>query len=261
MSGAKFGRRPFVCGNWKMHKTSREARSLAREIVNGRRGEPDDVDVCLCPPFTAIPAVAETLHETPIAWGGQTCAAATEGAFTGEVSAGMLVDLGCRFVILGHSERRHLFGETDEGVREKLRRALGAGLTAVVCVGETLDERERGRTEEVVDRQVRRALEDLPGPQIARTVLAYEPVWAIGTGRVASPMQAEAVHRRIRVTLQSLANEEVALATRIVYGGSVKADNAKDLFAQPNVDGGLIGGASLVAKDFLEIVRAACSTA
>jgi triosephosphate isomerase len=172
----------------------------------------------------------------------------------------MLIDLGCRFVLLGHSERRQWCGETDEMVREKLGAALGAGLTAIVCVGETWEERERGRTEEVVDRQVRHALEGFSGTQITGTVLAYEPVWAIGTGRTATPSQAEAVHRRIRVTLQSLHGEEAATGTRILYGGSVKPDNAKELFEQANIDGGLIGSASLSAKDFLEIVRAACST-
>jgi triosephosphate isomerase len=243
-----------------MHKTVSEARALAREIANGLRGVSGDVDVVLCPPFPLIPAVAETLKETSVAWGGQNSATRIEGPLTGEVSAAMLIDLGCRFVILGHSERRQSFGETDEAVHAKLGVAMGVGLTAIVCVGETLEERERGRTEEVVDRQVRRALEGFPGPQIARTVLAYEPVWAIGTGRNATPAQAEAIHRRIRVCLQSLFGEETATTTRILYGGSVKPDNAKDLFAQANIDGGLIGGASLVSKDFLEIVRAACST-
>jgi len=244
-----------------MYQASSPARALAREIANGMRGFEGSVDVALCPPFTSIPAVADTLRESEVAWGGQNCATMIEGPLTGEVSAAMLIDLGCRFVILGHSERRQSFGETDEAVHEKLGIAMEVGLTAIVCVGETLEERERGRTEEVVDRQVRRALEGFSGPQIARTVLAYEPVWAIGTGRTAAPAQAEAIHRRIRVSLQSLFGEEVATTTRVLYGGSVKPDNAKDLFAQPNIDGGLIGSASLCSKDFLEIVRAACSTA
>jgi triosephosphate isomerase len=242
-----------------MFKNVSQARALSREIANGLRGT-DGVDVAVCPSFPLIPAVAETLRETSVAWGGQNCANKIEGPLTGEVSAAMLIDLGCRFVILGHSERRQFFGETDQGVHEKLGTAMEAGLTAIVCVGETLEEREKGRTEEVVDRQVQRALQGFSGPQIARTVLAYEPVWAIGTGRNATPGQAEAIHRRIRVSLQSLFGEEVATTTRVVYGGSVKPDNAKDLFAQANIDGGLIGGASLVSKDFLEIVRAACST-
>jgi triosephosphate isomerase len=172
----------------------------------------------------------------------------------------MLVDLGCRFVILGHSERRQHFGETDRTVHEKLQAVLGAGLTPIVCVGETLHEREAGRTEEVVDRQLGGALDGLPGAEVARLVLAYEPVWAIGTGRTATPEQAEAVHRRIRVGLSERFGEEVALATRILYGGSVKPENAAELFRQPNIDGGLIGGASLVAAGFLEIVEAGCST-
>ncbi len=244
-----------------MHTTQSVARALARDVANGLRGTREDVDVAVCPPFTAIAAVAETLRETRVAWGGQNCGEKLEGAYTGEVSAHMLVDLGCRFVILGHSERRHRFGETDDTVREKLRVALGAGLVPIVCVGETLAERESGRTEDVVDRQARRAFEGLPGAEIARSVVAYEPVWAIGTGRNATPAQAEAVHRRIRVTLAALAGEDVAVAARVLYGGSLKSDNAREILAQPNVDGGLVGGASLSAKDFLEIVGAACSSA
>ncbi len=250
-------RRPLVCGNWKMYRTPAEARSLAREIANGLRGRAGQTEVAVCPAFPALPAVAETLRDTPVAWGGQNCAAALEGAFTGEVSAPMLVDLGCRFVILGHSERRRIFGETDGDVRAKLETALGAGLTPIVCVGETLEEREADRTEEVVDRQIRSAFSGLPGPEVARSVVAYEPVWAIGTGRNATPEMAEAVHRRIRVELSSLAGERAAAATRVLYGGSVKADNAREIFAQPNVDGGLVGGASLEAKSFLAIVGAA----
>jgi len=254
-------RRPFVCGNWKMFKTPTEARALARDVANGLRGLDDDVDVAVCPAFPALPAVAETLRNTPVAWGAQNCAGQLEGAFTGEVSAPMLVDLGCRFAILGHSERRQIFGETDSTVREKLETVLGAGLTPIVCVGETLEERDAGRTEEVVDRQIRAAFDGLPGPEIGGTVIAYEPVWAIGTGRTATPDQAEAVHRRIRVALTGLSGEEVAVRTRILYGGSVKPGNAGELFSQPNIDGGLIGGASLDARDFLAIVGAGCSTA
>lgn len=250
-------RRPFVCGNWKMYRTPTEARALARDVANGLRGADGRTDVAVCPAFPAIPAVGETLKGTPVAWGAQNCAGAREGAFTGEVSTPMLVDLGCRFVIVGHSERRGIFGETDRTVREKLDAVLAAGLTPIACVGETLAEREAARTEEVVERQVRSAFQGIPGPEIARSVVAYEPVWAIGTGRNATPEMAEAVHRRIRVILSSLAGEPVAVATRILYGGSVKPDNAREIFAQPNVDGGLIGGASLEAKSFLAIVGAA----
>jgi len=250
-------RRPFVCGNWKMYRTPGEARTLAREISNGLRGSDTRAEVAVCPAFPALSAVAEVLRGTPVAWGGQNCATALEGAFTGEVSAPMLVDLGCRFVIVGHSERRRIFGETDQAVRGKLETALGAGLTPIVCVGETLEERDAGRTEEVVDRQIRAAFAGLPGPEVARKVVAYEPVRAIGTGRNATPEQAEAVHRRIRVALSTLLDESVAVGTRILYGGSVKPDNAREIFAQPNVDGGLVGGASLEAKSFLAIVGAA----
>jgi triosephosphate isomerase len=243
-----------------MYKTPTEARTLAREIRNGRRGASEGVDVVVCPAYPALPAVAEALEGSPVGWGGQNCSPEPEGALTGEVSLPMLVDLGCRFVILGHSERRQFFGETDDSVRRKLQAALGAGLTPIVCVGESLEERDAGRTQEVVDRQIRGAYDGLPGPEAARTVVAYEPVWAIGTGRTATPEQAEAVHRSIRVTLSGLFGEQVAVGTRILYGGSVKPGNAAELFSQPNIDGGLIGGASLVAADFLAIVEAGCST-
>jgi triosephosphate isomerase len=253
-------RRVLVCGNWKMYKTPGEARALAREVANGLRGADDGPEVAVCPPFPSIPAVREILEGTSVAWGAQNCSPHLEGAYTGEVAVPMLVDLGCRFVILGHSERRQIFGETDSSVHEKLQTVLGAGLTPIVCVGETLDEREAGRTEEVVDRQIRGAFEGIPGAEVGRTVVAYEPVWAIGTGRTATPEQAEAVHRRIRATLSGLHGEDVATATRILYGGSVKPGNAGELFSQPNIDGGLIGGASLSARDFLAIVGAECST-
>jgi triosephosphate isomerase len=243
-----------------MYKTPSEARVLAREVRNGLRGVAEDVDVAVCPPFTALPAVAEVLAGSPVAWGAQNCAPRPEGAFTGEVSAPMLVDLDCRFAILGHSERRQLFGETDSVVREKLKAVLDAELTPIVCIGETLAEREGGRTEEVVDRQLRGALAEIAGPRLAEAVIAYEPVWAIGTGKTATPEQAEVVHARIRSHLASLCGQGVAQGMRILYGGSVKPDNAGELFARENIDGGLIGGASLDAKSFLAIVRAACCT-
>jgi len=250
-------RTPFVCGNWKMYKTPTEARALARDLANGLRGLDTAAEVAVCPAFPALPAVAEALKDSPVAWGAQTCSALPEGAFTGEVAASMLVDLGCRFAILGHSERRQIFEETDADVRAKAETVLGAGLTPIVCIGETLDEREAGRTEDVVDGQLRRSLGGLPGSEVALSVVAYEPIWAIGTGRTATPEMAEAVHRRIRVTLAAGFGEDVAVATRVLYGGSVKPDNAGELFAQPNIDGGLIGGASLSADSFLDIVRAA----
>jgi len=254
-------RKSFVCGNWKMYKTPTEARALAREVANGLRGAGDDPEVVVCPAFPALAAVAETLAGTRVGWGGQNCSPHPEGAYTGEVAVSMLVDLGCRFAILGHSERRQIFGEADSEVNRKLQTVLGAGVTPIVCVGETLDEREAGRTEEVVGRQIRGAFDGVPGPEVSRTVVAYEPVWAIGTGRTATPEQAEAVHRRIREDLSGLYGEGVASVTRILYGGSVKPGNAGELFSQPNIDGGLIGGASLNAQDFLAIVGAGCSTA
>ncbi len=253
-------RRPFICGNWKMFKTPSEGRTLAREIAQGLSGDAGSADVAVCPPFPTIPAVAEALQGSAVAWGGQNCASQPEGAFTGEVSAPMLVDLGCTFAILGHSERRQIFGETDSGVHERLEAVLGAGLTPIVCVGETLEEREGGRTREVVERQIRGALAGIPGPEIARSVLAYEPVWAIGTGRTATPEMAEEVHRDLRALLADQFGEATAAATRILYGGSMKPGNAAELLSCPNIDGGLIGGAALKVPDFLAIVRAACST-
>ncbi len=253
-------RKPFVCGNWKMYKTPSEGRTLAREIANGMAGDDGAVEVAVCPPSPTIPAVAEALKGSPVAWGGQNCLSQPEGAFTGEVSVPMLVDLACSFAILGHSERRQIFGETDSGVREKLEAVLGAGLTPIVCVGETLEERDAGRTQEVVERQIRGALEGIPAPEIARSVVAYEPVWAIGTGKTATPEMADEAHRHVRGLLRDLHGESAAEATRILYGGSVKPGNAAELFARPDIDGGLIGGASLKASDFLAIVRAACST-
>ncbi|MBZ0268107.1 triose-phosphate isomerase [bacterium] len=249
-------RKPVVCGNWKMYRTPTEARHLARDVANGLKGHDGRVEVAVCPAFPAIAAVAETLKGSAVAWGAQNCAAAPEGAFTGEVSTGMLLDLGCSFVILGHSERRQIFAETDEGVRAKLEAVLGAGLTPIVCCGETIHEREAGRTDEVVERQIRAAFEGLPGSEVSRSVVAYEPIWAIGTGETATPEQAEAVHRGIRVTLAGLHGDAVATETRILYGGSVKPNNARELFSQGNIDGGLIGGAALDAGSFLEIVRA-----
>ncbi|MDP6802215.1 MAG: triose-phosphate isomerase [Gemmatimonadota bacterium] len=252
-------RTPFVCGNWKMHKTTGEARALAREIVNSLRGGAGGVDVVVCPPFTALAAVGEVLGGSGVRMGAQNAHSAPSGAYTGEVSAPMLVDLGCDFVILGHSERRQLFGETDSGVREKLESARGAGLVPIVCVGETLEERESGRTAEVVLGQVRGALEGLPAPEVGRLILAYEPVWAIGTGKTATPEEAQEVHARIRAEVETLFGEEPAGSVRILYGGSMKPDNAADLLSRQDIDGGLIGGAALRASDFTTIVGAACT--
>ena len=250
-------RRKFICGNWKMHKTASEAVQLVRELRKQLDRAP--AQVAVAPPFTALPAAKQALQGSSIELFGQNCHHEKQGAFTGEVSASMLKDAGCDGVILGHSERRQYFGETDEGVAKKVRSVLGEGLHAIVCVGETLQEREAGKTWEVVSRQVRGALGGLDPGALQRITLAYEPVWAIGTGRTATTAQAQEVHAQIRGLLRELGGAAVAGAVRIQYGGSVKPDNAADLLSQPDVDGALVGGASLKAADFAAIIAAARS--
>ncbi len=236
-------RRPVLAGNWKMYKAAREAALLAREIRQGITDALLDRDVVLAPPFTSIAAVAEVLRGSAIGLAGQNMHPEIEGAFTGEVSPVMLKDLGCSHVILGHSERRQLFGETDEGVARKAPAALAHGLTPILCVGETLAERESDRTMEVVERQVERALRALSADR------------AIGTGKVATPGQAQEVHAFIRKLVDRSHGEAAAKALRILYGGSVKPDNIGDLMAQGDIDGALVGGASLKADSFLKIVH------
>jgi triosephosphate isomerase len=248
-------RRPLIAGNWKMFKVTSEAVALAREVRAGAPGDRGDVDVLVAPPFTALAAVAEVLRGSEVALGGQNMHWESEGAFTGEVSPVMLRDVGCTHVILGHSERRQHFGETDEVVARKARAACAHGLTPIVCVGETLAERESGRTMEIVERQLERALRGLGPDQAARLVVAYEPVWAIGTGRNATPEEAQEVHAFIRQRVSASHGEAAAAALRILYGGSVKPDNIGPIMAQPDVDGALVGGASLTAASFLKIVH------
>jgi triosephosphate isomerase len=242
-------RRPrLVAGNWKMHRTASEAVALARDVV-ARLDDVRGCEVALCPPYTSLESVADVLHGTPIHLGAQNLHPESHGAFTGEIAGTMLAAVGCRFVIVGHSERRHGLGEDDALVARKLRAALRDGLTPIVCVGETLSEREAGRTSEVLVRQVSAAYQGLGVDDALGTVVAYEPVWAIGTGRTASPQQAQEVHAFLRARLLP--------ETRVLYGGSVKPANAAAMFEMPDVDGGLIGGASLVADEFLGILRAA----
>ncbi len=248
-------RRKFVCGNWKMHKTAGEAVQLIRELRQKLEGAA--AQVAVAPPFTALSAAKQALQGSAIQLFGQNCHHEKQGAFTGEVSAPMLKDAGCDGVILGHSERRQYFAETDDWIAKKLRAALAEGLHPMVCVGETLQEREGGKTWEVVSRQVRGALGGLDGAALKLVTLAYEPVWAIGTGRTATTAQAQEVHARIRELLRELGGAAVAGAVRIQYGGSVKPDNARDLLSQPDVDGALVGGASLKSADFSAIVTAA----
>lgn len=249
-------RKPIVAGNWKMNKTVADAIDLAEDIKRDLGGC-KDVDIVLCPPFTALKAVSDVVSGTHVDLGAQNMHWEKSGAYTGEISAEMLREIYCHYVILGHSERRTYFGETDEIVNKKTKAALGGNLTPIVCVGETLEEREAGKTNEVVGTQVRGSLAGLNPRQLVETVIAYEPVWAIGTGKTATPEQAQEVHAFIRGVLAEIADEAVAQSVRIQYGGSVKASNAKELFSLPDIDGGLIGGASLEARSFIEIVRAA----
>lgn len=249
-------RKKIVAGNWKMNKTVAEAIDLASAIKR-ELGECLDVDIVLCPPFTALKAVSEVITGSHIDLGAQNMHWERNGAFTGEISAEMLREVYCHYVILGHSERRQYFGETDEIVNKKARAAHAAHLKPIVCVGETLQEREAGKTEQVVEAQVRGSLAGLTPRELAETIIAYEPVWAIGTGKTATPQQAQEVHAFIRQILRDMADETVAQDVRIQYGGSVKPANARELFSQPDIDGGLIGGASLEARSFIEIVRGA----
>ncbi len=254
-------RRPLIAGNWKMNKTASEGAALVREIATLLARSPDACgagpEVLVCPPFTALGAAAEAARGTCLAVGAQNVHWAANGAFTGEVSAAMLAAVPVTHVLVGHSERRQFFGETDQTVNQRAHAAVAGGLTAVICVGETLAERESGHTHVVVGRQTRAALEGLGRENMAHVVLAYEPVWAIGTGRVATDEQAQEVHAFLRGLLRDLHGAETAEATRILYGGSMKPENAAALLAKPDIDGGLIGGASLKAVDFVAIVRAA----
>lgn len=248
-------RTSLVAGNWKMHGRLDMARELAARIA---AGAPAGVELALCPPYPYLAALQETLAGTPVALGAQNLAEQPEGAFTGEVAGEMLAEFGCRYALVGHSERRSLYGETDAVVATKFQRAQAAGLVPVLCLGESQAEREAGQTEAVVGRQLDAVLALAGVAAFSQAVIAYEPVWAIGTGLTASPEQAQAVHAFIR---QRLAEHDaaVAAATRILYGGSVKADNAALLLAEPDIDGGLIGGASLDADSFLAICQVASS--
>ena len=238
-----------------MHGSRADTRALVAAVCAGAR-ELSGVDIGVCPPFVYLADAGGAIADAPVLLGGQDCARTGDGAFTGEVSADMLADVGCRFVLAGHSERRTLYGEGDAEVAEKAALALAAGLLPVVCVGETLEEREAGRTEATVERQIDAVIGRLDRDALARIVVAYEPVWAIGTGRTATPAQANEVHAVLRERVAAR-EPEVAAGLRILYGGSVKPDNAAALFAEPEVDGGLIGGASLDAGQFLDICRAA----
>jgi triosephosphate isomerase len=250
-------RRPLVAGNWKMHKTVSEALAFVAALDAKLKEAPARAEVLVAPPFTALAPVARALEGTGIEVGGQNCHWEAAGAFTGEVSAPMVAELGARYVILGHSERRQHFGETDETVNRRLKAVLASQLRPIVCVGETLAERDAGQTLDVVTRQVTGALNGLSEGALGELVVAYEPVWAIGTGRNATSGQAQEAQAHIRELLTRLYQRQFAQGVRILYGGSVKPDNAKELFSQPDVDGGLVGGASLKVADFVAIVQGA----
>jgi len=246
-------RKPYMAGNWKMNLDRAGAVALARGLRE-RVGDRDDVDVAVAPPFVYIEAVVAALEGSPIKVGGQNACDQTSGAFTGEVSAAMLRDVGCTFVVLGHSERRHVYGEGDELVNPKVERALAEGLEVVLCVGETLEERQAGQTEAVVRRHLGQGLAGVTAADMGRVTIAYEPVWAIGTGHTATPEQAGEVHRYLRGLLSGLYDDRVSGSTRIQYGGSVKPDNVRELLAVEDVDGALVGGASLSPESFHAIV-------
>jgi triosephosphate isomerase len=248
-------RRYVFAGNWKMNKTVPEAVALARALREGLEREPTRHEVVVMPPFTALAAVGDVLKGSAVELGAQNMHWEREGAFTGEVSPAMLRDVGCTCVILGHSERRHIFEETDEGVGRKARAAFDNGLTPIVCVGETLAERESNRTLEVVERQVEAGLRALKPEEVARMLIAYEPVWAIGTGKVATPEQAQEVQAFLRKRIALSHGDEPARAVRVLYGGSVNPANTPGIMAQADVDGVLVGGASLKPESFLGIVN------
>jgi len=249
--------RLLIAGNWKMNTTATTARELASSIAGHLPEGHESVDVLVSPPFPYLPEVAACLQGTPLQWGAQNVFPEPPGAFTGEVAVEMLTDTGCSHVIVGHSERRHVLQETDDFINRKVQAALRGRLTAILCVGELLSEREAGETETVLERQIAAGLHDVTPGQMADVVIAYEPVWAIGTGKTATPEQAQDAHSHLRKWLESHYNSTVAETTRILYGGSVKPDNAAELLNCSEIDGGLIGGASLKADAFLEIVSTA----
>lgn len=246
-------RMPVIAGNWKMHKTVGEAQSLVQEIIEGSR-EASHCQIVLAPPFTALVPVAELIRNTRVMLSAQNVHWEPKGAFTGEISIPMLEDIGCSMVILGHSERRQFFGENDAGVNRKVHAVLDSGMRAVVCIGESLEERESNRHYDVITQQLAGGLDGLTRKSLLRIILAYEPVWAIGTGRTASPETAQEMHAFIRRQLADKFGDE-AEEVRILYGGSVKPNNIAELMQQPDVDGALVGGACLEASSFLDIIH------
>lgn len=253
-------RKYLIAGNWKMNLNSAEGAELASQVVS-MFGHQTDVSVCVCPTFTALEGVSKVVNESNVQLGAQNMHFEASGAYTGEISAEMLRHLYCNFVILGHSERRQYFGETNETIRTKTIAALEANLKPIVCIGETLDERDAGKVNEVIKTQILSSLAGVTPEQAEALVIAYEPVWAIGTGKTATPEMAEEVHAEIRCLLAELLGQEAAEKVRILYGGSMKPGNASELLAQKNIDGGLIGGAALKASDFGGIIEIAIEQA
>jgi len=251
-------RKKVIAGNWKMNKNLNETISLIKEIKLAALTLSGKAEAIICPPFTSLETAAGLLKESAVKLGAQNMHFEESGAFTGEISASMLKSVGTEYVILGHSERRTIFGETDQIINKKIKKALSSGLKPIFCVGETLEERETDKTEKVIEKQVVDGLAGITAEEMKGIIVAYEPVWAIGTGRNATPQQAEDVHVFIRTLIMKLYSEEVADGTIIQYGGSVKPDNSKELLSMPNIDGALVGGACLKADSFIEIIKSAC---
>jgi triosephosphate isomerase len=249
-------RKPVIAGNWKMNKDVNEAVELANEIKRAVY-DIDNVDIVICPPFTDLSDVGEMLTESNIGLGAQNCYWEEKGAFTGEISVPMLKSVGCGYVIIGHSERRKYFGETEETVNKRLKAAIDGGIVPIMCVGETLEEREAGKTLEIVEEQVKGGLKGFDESYIDDLIIAYEPVWAIGTGKTATPDQAQEVHAAIRGLLKEMYSDALADAKRILYGGSVKPANIEELMKEEDIDGGLIGGAGLKSDSFADIIKPA----
>ena len=247
-------RRPIIAGNWKMNKTLEEAVSVAVGLKR-KFYTFSDADIVICPPFTALSRVQDTIVDSSLMLGAQDMYWEQKGAFTGEISPNMLKDIGCRYIIAGHSERRHIFGETDEEVNKKVRVILKHGMTPIMCIGEKLEEKDHGMTLEVLEKQLLGGLKDMTKDEVKRTIIAYEPVWAIGTGRTATPREAQEVHKFIRKYIERTYSKQTSSKIRIQYGGSVKPDNIGQLMVQEDIDGALVGGASLDVNTFAQIVK------
>ncbi|MBU1099886.1 MAG: triose-phosphate isomerase [Bacteroidetes bacterium] len=250
-------RKNVIAGNWKMNKDLNESVVLISEIINSTKGLGSNVGIIICPPFTSLETANALLKNSDVALGAQNMHYESGGAYTGEITANMLRAVGCKYVIVGHSERRTLFGETNEIINKKLKSAFNSGLYPIFCIGETLEEREGEITEQVVEKQIREGLAGIVENDFAKIIIAYEPVWAIGTGKTASPEQAQEVHKFIRKLISELYSAVLADSVTIQYGGSVKPDNANELLSQPDIDGALVGGACLQADSFIEIIKAA----